>query len=112
MSDTPDAVEWRPIWEGENLAKFENLVEERRPLPLIAYLTDNMKRALNAIHADCEVVKFNHSTASGVIVEGGEHKRFRVYSDAQWLKGATISEYRIIGLPDPYLVEVARSMMR
>lgn len=75
---------------------------------LIAVLANRVEAALAALNNQRCVEEYNRATRRGVFTSGRE---FVVVTTPEHLAGMHISDYRVIGFPEPELVDLARARM-
>lgn len=75
---------------------------------MIAILTHNTEMALRDLNYQRTVSEYSRATCKGLFWSGRE---FTIVTLPEQLYGLRISDYRIIGSPDPGLVTLARARM-
>jgi hypothetical protein len=75
---------------------------------VIAILTHRVELALDALVREKSVGEYHRSSHKGLFTSGRE---FMIVTEARDLEGKRLSDYRIIGWPEPKLVEMARARM-
>ena len=75
---------------------------------MIAILTHNIEMALRDLGYQRTISEYSRTKRKGLFCSGRE---FMIVTLPEQLAGMRISDYRIIGHPEPELVEMARARM-